>query len=145
MIDKIKRKYLSTFEKLQFENKIDVLCNAMHISSEQAIVLFDKIINEMEREETLFLYAKGKQELEKRKQERIRQIRIVCARQKPKRKEGKIHRLVRTRFFAEIKDLREKDVSWSNTAKYISKTYGEKIPYQSLCRVYQEIDRQLKR
>ncbi len=144
MIDKIRRKYLSMFEKLQFENKIDVLCNAMHISAEQAIALYDKIIAEMEREETLFLYAKGKLELEKKKIKRLRQIRIVCARKKPIRKEGRIHRLVRTRFLAEIEKLREESISWKNISKYISKTYGKKIPYQSLCRVYQEINRQLK-
>jgi len=137
--------YIRRFARITREAQIDALVRALRISPEQADIVLKKVIAEMKRQETLLSLAHQKREITEQEAKRIKEIKLLCIRKNTAtaRKEGRVHRLVRTKLFAEIDDLRKRNISWRKISEYIRKTYRHKIPYQTLHRVYSQLRKEL--
>ena len=141
MPNKIRQKedrYWKQFAGFSPAAKIDTISRGLKIVPEQAELLLEKIEKELKNQEMLFNLAHQKRELSSHEAERMQKIKLLSIRKYTKiRKEGRVHRLIRTQFFAEIEKLREEKISWRIIAEYILKNYHKKIPHQSLKRVFE--------
>ncbi len=122
---------------------IDALVRALQITPEQADIILEKVAKEMKKQEMLLSYTHQKHKLETEEILRIEEINLLCVRKKAQRKEGKVRFAIRTNFFAEIEKLRKKKLSWRQISEYIKKVHKTKIPYQSIQRVFTEIEEEL--
>lgn len=125
--------------------KINTISRALQITPEQAGLLLEKIEKELKSQKMLFNLAKQKQELSKNEAERMRLIKLLSIRKCSKtRKEGRVHRLIRTQFYAEIEELRKEKMrmSWRIISQYILQNYHKKIPHQSLKRVFESMQKE---
>ncbi len=122
---------------------IDALVRALQITPEQADIILQKIAKEMKKQEMLLSYSHQKHKLETEEILRIEEINLLCVRKKAQRKEGKVRFAIRMNFFAEIERLREKKLSWRQISAYIKKVHKTKIPYQSIQRVFEEIQKEI--
>jgi len=135
-------RYITKFSTLTAAAQIEAIQRALHITEDQADQIRQKVINEMKQQESLFLLAHQKQHLDKTKTQRIQKIKLLCIRKKPVRKEGRVHRIIRTNLFATIQDLQNRNVSWRHISEYIQDVHKIKIPPQSIQRVFQEIEKE---
>lgn len=133
-----KDRYWKRFAIFTAEGKIDTISRALKITPEMSEQVIQKIEKELFEQKMLFNLAKQKQELSKNEAERMQKIKLLSVRKIKKiRKEGRVHRLIRTQFYGEIEKLRKENISWRIISMYILQNYHKKIPHQSLKRVFE--------
>jgi len=142
MFQKDEDKYMRKFGKMTADAQVDAIRRALDITDDQAYQVRQKIIDELKHQESLLMLAHQKAKLSESELERIKKIKLLCIRKKPARKEGRVHRIIRTNLFAEIKDLRERQVSWRHISEYIKQVHRIKIPQQSIRRVFTQLEKE---
>jgi len=138
--------YWNVFCKMNDNAKSFTIAQALNIPESSALELLEKIENELKRQETLLSLVHQKADLDDEKVQEIEKLKEIRASQKAERKkkrEGKIERLVRLRYYYEIKKLREAGFAWRAISEYISQNHKKDIHFTTLEKAFKKISKQI--
>jgi len=142
-----KNNYWHVFARMNDNARSFTLSQALNIHEAEALELLEKIENELKRQETLLALIHQKADLDDEKVQEIEKLKKIRASQKTekgKQREGKIERLIRLRYFFEIKKLREAGFTWRAISEYISQNHKKDIHFTTLQKTFEKISRQIQ-
>jgi hypothetical protein len=138
--------YWNIFARMNDNARSFTLSQALNIHESEALELLEKIENELKRQETLLSLVHQKADLDDEKVQEIEKLKEIRASQKTEKRkkyEGKIERLIRLRYFFEIKKLREAGFTWRAISEYISQNHKKDIHFTTLEKAFKKISKQL--
>jgi hypothetical protein len=139
--------YWNIFARMNDNARSFTLSQALNIHESEALELLEKIENELKRQETLLALVHQKADLDDEKVQEIEKLKKIRASQKAekrKKHEGKIERLVRLRYYYEIKKLREEKFTWRSISEYIQQNHKNQIHFTTLQKTFEKISQQLQ-
>ena len=138
------KNYFSVFAKMPYDAKIFTLTRALNIHPDTAKELIEKLEKELKHQEVLLSLAHRKSEISSQEAELIEKLKKFRSSINRKKKQGEKERLIRLRYFWEIKKLRQQGYGWRRIADYISKFHHKNISYVTLMKVYQKLEMELE-
>jgi len=138
--------YWHIFARMNDDAKSFSVSQALNIPESAALELLDKIEDEIKRQETLLGLIHQKSDLDDKKVQEIEKLKEIRANQKAskrKQHEGKIERLIRLRYFFEIKKLRESGFTWRSISEYIQQNHKKQIHFTTIQKNFEKISQQI--
>jgi hypothetical protein len=139
------KNYFSTFAKMPFDAKIFTLTRALNIHPDKAKEILEKLEDELKYQETLLSLTQRKASITEQETELIEKLKLFRTQINRKKKQGEKERLIRLRYFWEIKKLREQGYGWRRIAEYIKKFHHKKISHVTLMKTYQKIEKEFEK
>ena len=138
------KNYFSVFAKMPIDAKIFTLTRALNIHPAKAKEILEKLEDELKYQETLLSLTQRKASISKQETELIEKLKLFRSSINRKKKQGEKEKLIKLRYFWEIKKLREQGYGWRRIADYIGKFHHKKISHVTIMKAYQKLEKEFE-
>ena len=108
--------------------------------------ILNAILQELKRQEVLLKLAKSKRakELTTEDLEKIERLKELRVQRRWRKKESKLQREMRLKYYWKVKELREKGWSWRDIAEYIRVNHHKKYSHSAIFNAFKRVAEEMR-